>query len=108
MQDYSDNALDRLIGRSLRSGTVVRPEQTRRAWDALQTRIAADNLAAAKPAQERTSLLRSFGRWLIWMCLDDGHYERAMRRRLNAYPLALAGDPLGVGLWAGRLHHLPI
>ena len=109
MQDYSDNSLDRLIEQSLRLGAALRPGQKQRAWETLQARLLADQtVAVVKPEREAHSPLRAFGRWLVWMCLDESHYERAVRHRLNAYPLALTGEPLGVALWTGRIHRQPI
>ncbi len=112
MQDFSDNTLDRLIGRSLRSGALLRPEQKQRAWESLRQRVVSETMLAAEPVpapQSRPSLLRSALRWLVWMCLEESHYERAARRRsLESYPLALCGEPLGGGMWTGAIRREPV
>ncbi len=108
MQDYSDSRLDSLIERSLRSGARLRYGQKQRAWAALRERVAAEALVAAERAPvvpANPGLLRSVLRWLVWMCLEESHYERAARQRcLQSYPLALCGEPLGGGMWTTFQH----
>jgi hypothetical protein len=107
MQDFSDNMLDILIEQSLRSGSTLRPGQKQQAWAALRERIAAESLAVepAPVAPAKPGLFRSGLNWLIWMCLEESHYERAARQRsLASYPLALCGEPLGGGMWTTFRH----
>ena len=47
-----------------------------------------------------TTATKAAARWLIWMCLDESHYERAMRHRLDAYPLVFHGEPHSAGIWS--------
>lgn len=106
MQDFSDNMLDTMIAQSLRSGAALRPGQKQRAWAALRARVAAETLVAAEPvAPPKPGMLRVAFRWLVWLCLEESHYERAARRRsLESYPLALCGEPLGGGMWTAFGH----
>jgi hypothetical protein len=100
MQDFSDNTLDALIERSLRYEARLRPGQQARAWEALRARVVAEAVEPVPaPAPRHNPLLVAI-RWVIWMCLEESHYERAARqRRLESYPLALCGEPLGGGIW---------
>lgn len=113
MQDFSDSTLDTLIGRSLRSGASLRPGQKQRAWESLRERVVSESMVmVAEPApvpRSYATLLRSALRWLVWMCLEESHYERAARRRrLDSYPLALCGEPLGGGIWIGSIRREPV
>ena len=108
MQDSSDSRLDAMIASSLRGSAHARPGQQQRAWERLRARAAAQDMLPAVAAEAArpvgwavvVAAIRSALRWLIWLCLEESRYERAMRHRLDAYPLVFHGEPHSAGIWS--------
>lgn len=103
MQDWLDNSLDRLISQSLKSATVVTPEQKRLAWERLRERAASPTAVPTSPAYGESDPSPSV-LWLRFvrgglaaiarLLFDDRRYDRALNHRRTRYPYSMLHAPL--------------